>query len=54
MVLCWGGNISEFDRGRLAKIVKKKRKKAGHVMGRPLDSVETLSEEKYTKNVCRY
>ena len=26
--VCWGGNISKLDRGRLEKIVKKK---AGHV-----------------------
>ena len=24
--VCWGGNISKFDRGRLEKIVKKKKK----------------------------
>ena len=36
--VCWVGNISKLDR-RLAKIVKKKRfkKKAGHVVGKPLD-----------------
>ena len=27
--VCWGGNISKLDRGRLEKIVKK----AGHVVG---------------------
>ena len=32
--VCWGGNISKLDRGRLEKILKK----AGHVMGKPLDS----------------
>uniref|UniRef100_UPI003AF4E3BD alkylated DNA repair protein domain-containing protein n=1 Tax=Thiolapillus sp. TaxID=2017437 RepID=UPI003AF4E3BD len=26
--VCWGGNISKFDRGRLEKIVKKKKKKS--------------------------
>ena len=26
--VCWGGNISKLDRGRLEKIVKKKRKKS--------------------------
>ena len=32
--VCWGGNISKLDRGRLEKIVKK----VGHVVGKPLDS----------------
>ena len=36
--VCWGGNISKFDRGRLEKIAKK----AGHVVGKPLDSFKTL------------
>ena len=36
--VCWGGNISKLDRGRLEKIVKK----AGHVVGKPLDSFKTL------------
>ena len=31
--VCWGGNISKCDRGRLEKIVKKKKKKVGHVAG---------------------
>ena len=40
--VCWGENISELDRGRLEKIVKKERKKkAGHVVGKPLDSFKT-------------
>ena len=34
--VCWDGNISKLDRGRLEKIVLKK-KKAGHVVGKPLD-----------------
>ena len=38
--VCWGENISKFDRGRLEKIVKK----AGHV-GMPLDSFKTLDEK---------
>ena len=33
--VCWGGNISKFDKGRFEKIVKKK---ADHVVGMPLDS----------------
>ena len=32
--VCWGGNISKFDRGRLEKIVKQ----AGQVVGMPFDS----------------
>ena len=45
--VCWGGNISKLDRGRMEKIVKKeKKKKAGHVAGKPLDSFKTLHEKK--------
>ena len=40
--LCWGGNISQLDRGSLEKIVKK----AGHVVGKPLDSLKTLHEKR--------
>ena len=36
--VCWSGNISKFDRGRLEKIVKK----AGNVVEMPLDSFKTL------------
>ena len=36
--VCWGGNISKLDRGRLEKIFFK----AGHVVGEPLDSFKTL------------
>ena len=36
--VCWDGNISKFDSGRLGKIVKK----AGHVVEEPLDSFKTL------------
>ena len=25
--VCWGGNVSKLDRGRLEKIVKKEKKK---------------------------
>ena len=39
--VCWGENISKLDRGRLEKIVKK----AGHVVGKPLDSFKTLHEK---------
>ena len=42
--VCWGGNISKLDRGRLEKIVKKK--KAGHVVGKPLDNFKILHEKR--------
>ena len=32
--LCWGGNISKLDRGRLEKIVKKRRKKSRSCCGK--------------------
>ena len=45
--VCWGGNISKFDRGRLEKIDKKaKKKKAGEVVREPLDSFKTLQEKR--------
>ena len=45
--VCWGGNISKLDRGRLEKIVKKrKEKKAGHVVRKPLDSFKALHEKR--------
>ena len=44
--VCWGGNISKLDRGRLEKIVKKKIKKEGHVVGNPRDSFKTLHEKR--------
>ena len=44
--VCWGGNISKLDRRRLEKIVKK----AGHVVGKPLDSFKTLHEKKTVEN----
>ena len=40
--VCWGGNISKLDRGRLEKIVKK----AGHVVGKPQDNFKTLHEKR--------
>ena len=49
--LCWGGNISKLDRGRLEKIVKKK--KAGHVVGKPLDSFKTLHEKRWYRKLMQ-
>ena len=43
--VCWGGNISKLDKGRLEKIVKK----AGNVVGKPLDSFRTLHEKAVQK-----
>ena len=49
--VCWGGNISILDRGRLEKIVVKKKaeKKAGHDVGKPLDSFKTTRKETVQK-----
>ena len=47
--VCWGGNISKLDRGRLEKIVKK----AGHVVGKPLDSFKTLHEKRLYKKLMQ-
>ena len=43
--VCWGGNISNFDRPRWDKMVKK----ADHVVGTPLDSFKTLHEKRLYK-----
>ena len=32
--VCWGGNISKLDRGRLENIVKKKKKKSRSCCGK--------------------
>ena len=50
--VCWGGNISKLDTGRLEKIVKKRRK-AGHVVGKPLDSFKTLHEKRLYKKLMQ-
>ena len=47
--VCWGGNISKFDRGKLEKIVKK----AGDVVGKPLDSFKTLHEKRLYKKLMQ-
>ena len=46
--VCWGGDISKFDRS-LEKIVKK----AGHVVGMPLDSFKTLYEKRLFKKLMQ-
>ena len=52
--ICWGGNISEFYRRRMKKIVKN----AGHVVGKSLDNFRSLYEKrllkKQQKNYCQY
>ena len=50
--VCWGGNISKLDTGRLEKIVKKRRK-AGHVVGKPLDSFKTLHEKRLYRELMQ-
>ena len=37
-VLCWGGSITAIDKNRINKMIKK----AGSVIGLPLDSLETI------------
>ena len=49
--VCWGGNISKLDRGRLEKIVKKRR--AGSVVGKPLDSFKTLHEKRQYRKLMQ-
>ena len=51
--VCWSGNISKLDRGRLEKILKKKQKKAGHVVGKPLDSFKTLLEKRLYRKLMQ-
>ena len=47
--VCWGGNISKLDRARLEKIVKK----AGHVVGKPLDNFKTLREKRLYRKLMQ-
>ena len=49
--VCWGGNISKLDRGRLEKIVKKK--KAGYVVEKPLDSFKSLLEKRLYRKLTQ-
>ena len=43
---CWGWNISQFERGRLEKIVAK----AVRIVGKPVDRLEALYEKTELKN----
>ena len=47
--VCWGGNIKNFDRRRLEKTVKK----AGHFVGKPLDSFKTLHEKRLYRKLIQ-
>ena len=47
--VCWAGHISKLDGGRLEKIVKK----AGHVVGKPLDSFKTLHEKRLYRKLMQ-
>ena len=47
--VCWGGNISKLDRGGLEKIVKK----AGHGVGRLLDSFKILHEKRLYRKLMQ-
>ena len=51
--VCWGGNISKLDKRRLEKIVKRKEKKAGYVVGKPLDSFKTLHEKRLYRKLMQ-
>ena len=44
--VCWGRYISKLDKARLQKIVKK----AGHVVGKPLDNFKTYTKRDCTEN----
>ena len=44
---CWGGNISKLERGW------KRLKKAGHVVGKPLDSFKTLHEKRLYRKLTQ-
>ena len=49
--VCWGGNMSKLDRGRLEKIVLEK---AGHLVGKPLDSsIKTLHEKRLYRKLMQ-
>ena len=47
--VCWGGNISKFDRGRLKKMIKQ----AGHVVEKPLDGFKILHEKRLYRKLMQ-
>ena len=47
--VCWGGNISKLDRGRLEKIVTK----VGHGVGKSLDSFKILHEKRLYRKLMQ-
>ena len=49
--VCWGGNISKLDRRRLEKNCKKKE--AGPVVGKPLDSFKTLHKKRLYRKLMQ-
>ena len=51
--VCRGRNISHFDKGKLGKMVKKKRKKAGNVVGKPLECFKTLHEKRLYRQIMQ-
>ena len=46
-VVCWGGSLTEKNRRRLDKLIRR----AGSVLGRSLDSVGTVTERCYLRKV---
>ena len=44
--ICRGGNISNFDKGKLGKIVKKKSKKQVMLWEKPLECFKTLHKKR--------
>ena len=47
--VCWSRNISKLDKARLEKIVKK----AGHVVGKPLDDFKTLHKKRLYRKLMQ-
>ena len=45
--VCWGGNISSHDQGRLEKLVRK----ASRVVGLPLDTFERLCDKRRSRKI---
>ena len=53
--VCWGGNISKLDRGRLEKIVKKKKSRSccGKATGQCYDFTRKETVQKINANIKR-